>query len=352
MLLGACDWDEVDHFSDNLTIPKDIPVALPHAAQDATGEAARDDVLESKIIAALGQQGGDDPSVTADVTSLQKLWKDSPDTLKRYLATSPAWRLYRVRGSVYASRRWQIGDQWHYALNGNYTDFTIDKWHNAGTPRFQTHLTLALSGKPWVGGSTKVTTLRPGGTGALELFTVNEQPSSELWVPVGEMTVDIFEQSATKERRITKTTLAALEEELRPLAAAPTWETIQKIIPAGSIQGGEPSLEISQDGVDMGIYDSHIRVNPGEPGVVYLKAFEVTKGTPLSVGTLRDETNEWIGWSGDPHQLFLSNAVFGMYQGGGGKPYAVRFEVWFVPDSGKPERKLIEKVFQITGYED
>ena len=38
-------------------------------------------------------------------------------------------------------------------------------------------------------------------------------------------------------------------------------------------------------------------------------------------------------------------------EGDWGKYYAARFEVWFDPDSGAPERKLLEKNFKIEGWQ-
>lgn len=42
---------------------------------------------------------------------------------------------------------------------------------------------------------------------------------------------------------------------------------------------------------------------------------------------------------------------FTIYEGDWGKPYAARIEVWFRPDSGKPERKLMERVCKIKGWQ-
>ncbi len=85
--------------------------------------------------------------------------------------------------------------------------------------------------------------------------------------------------------------------------------------------------------------------------MIYLKAFEVTKNYPLSVDSLKEYSNEWVGWSNNPSELFFSNTNFTIYEGDWGKPYAARFEVWFVPDSGASERKLTEKVFKIEGWQ-
>ena len=158
-------------------------------------------------MAALQQPGSDDATSHSRCFLPQQLQKSAPDILRRYLATSASWRLYREHGSVYATRRWMIGSQWHYTLNGNYTDFSIDWWHKTGIPRFQTQLTLVISGRPWWGGMTKVTTVRPGETATLQLFTDNEQPASQLLIPVEDKVLSVFEQSSAKERRLTKAAL-------------------------------------------------------------------------------------------------------------------------------------------------
>jgi hypothetical protein len=80
-------------------------------------------------------------------------------------------------------------------------------------------------------------------------------------------------------------------------------------------------------------------------------AFEVTQEIPLSVDRLKERSNEWGGWSDDPGELFLSNTHFTIYEGDWGKPYAARFEVWFAPDAGGSDRKLMEKVFKIEGWQ-
>ena len=61
--------------------------------------------------------------------------------------------------------------------------------------------------------------------------------------------------------------------------------------------------------------------------------------------------NEWIGWSDEPEELFFSNTHFTIYEGDWGKPYAARFEVWFTSESGDSDRKLMEKVFKIEGWQ-
>jgi hypothetical protein len=40
-----------------------------------------------------------------------------------------------------------------------------------------------------------------------------------------------------------------------------------------------------------------------------------------------------------------------VYEGDWDTFYPARFELWFVPSGGGPERKLVEKVFRICGWQ-
>jgi hypothetical protein len=122
------------------------------------------------------------------------------------------------------------------------------------------------------------------------------------------------------------------------------------LLPSGAMKRGKPTFELFNS-LQPGIYDSEIWINPGEPGMIYLKVYEVTGEQPLSANRLKERSNEWVGWSDDDVQLFLSNTQFTIYEGDWGNPYAARSEVWFVPDSGRPERKLLEKIYKIEGWQ-
>jgi hypothetical protein len=100
-----------------------------------------------------------------------------------------------------------------------------------------------------------------------------------------------------------------------------------------------------------GIYGVVYSLNPGEPGSVYLKAFEITKGTPLSVERLEAKSKTRMTWSTDPSERFGAKAGFTIYEGDWGKPYAARVEVWFAPDSGEADRKLAERIYRIEGWQ-
>lgn len=350
LMLYAMSGPSEDNFAKNLKFPPNVPLIAP-LEQDAESPGGSDDSFQTAVLATLATAGNDDPTVTANIPSLAKLQKDSPEILRRYLATSIAWRVFEEGGKLFATRRWKIGDHWSYSLHGYYTRSSLDPFHDESAPDFQSRLTLFFSNKPWANSLLRDdTTLKVGQSVQVGTTIGNTQPSSLSILKLDGVGVEIFEQSATRERRITKAALAYLERELRPLADAPSWETIQSIVPPGSIIIGESSLHL-RNSFQPGIYTSEIRVNPGEPGRIYLKAFEITRDTPLSVSRLEESSNEFVGWSTDPRQQFFSNTNFTIYEGDWGHPYAARFEVWFVPDSGQRERKLIEQNFRIEGWQ-
>ena len=338
-----------DGFADNLTIPDNIEIAEPLNKLSAKpGEAS--DSFQKALLAALDIPGGDDPTITANVANLMTIQENAREVLKRYLATNSSWRVFTERGKVFATRRWMIGSAWNYDLHGYYSRHDIGSRSETGMPDFQTRFTIGLSGTPWVRYLGDATRLIQGETLPVELSIGNSMHESLCIISAGDLIVEVFEQSDAKERRLTKASLAHLENELAPLAAQLSWGAILTSLPPDSMRRGKPSLDL-RNSYQPGIYDSIIWVNPGEPGMLYLQAFEVTKETPLSIDRLKEKSNEWVGWSDDPEVLFFSNTHFTLYEGDWGKPYATRFEVWFTPDSGGTDRKLLEKVFRIKGWQ-
>ena len=108
-------------------------------------------------------------------------------------------------------------------------------------------------------------------------------------------------------------------------------------------------------------YKADIWSNPGEPGMIYLKGFEITQELPLTrtyiyydeyldTENLKERTTIQPQYSKNPQELFCNTTkVFCIPEGEPGQFYGARFEVWFIPDSGEPERKLFEKNFKIQG---
>jgi hypothetical protein len=338
-----------DGFSENLTIPSDVEVAEPLNEPFAEPRGA-EDTFKQSLLASLSSAGNDDPTITADVSALLEIHQKSPSTLVRFLATSPSWRVFREHGDLFATRRWMRGPKWRYSLHGFYTRYDIGALTPGDIPNFQLRLTIGFSGNPLARMQLNATRVDAGQSRSLKLSTGNQMHESRCVINAEDLVIEIFEQSETRERRLTKTALSHVAKEFSPLAKHPDWTTIRTILPAGSIRDGDPIFEL-WNSLQPGIYDSEIWINPGEPGMLYLRAFEVTKGTPLSVKSLKEKSNEWIGWSENPKELFFSNTNFTIYEGDWGNPYAARFEIWFCPDSGADDRKLMERIFKIEGWQ-
>ena len=174
-------------------------------------------------------------------------------------------------------------------------------------------------------------------------------------IECGGVWVEVFEQSGTPERRVTKATVTALEKEFSEFERDPTAATervrgkSRELASRLAGKDGHPFRLLI--GMQPGMYGVAYSLNPGEPGSVYLKAFEVTKGTPLSFDRLKMASQTRMTWSSETSQRFGAKAGFMIYEGDWGKPYAARFQVWFKPDSDKPERKLAERIFKIEGWQ-
>lgn len=342
VLVGFMMDDSGDDFADGLKLPENLELTLPEKNrpfEDATGDPA--DTFQVAIRAALAVPGSDDASLNVSVPSLEKLRKDHPELLDRYLACHPGWRVYEKRGSRFATRRWMVGDRWQMSLHGYYSSFGEDDGSG-----FQTRTTIGFSGKPWGNAGQKI---HPATSKAVTLERGNEMWQSLVSLSAGDLVIEQFEQSGAKERRISRAAFSELEREFAPLAAQPTWEAARSLLPAGAVIRGKSSLALS-DSFQGGIYNAQVRCNPMARGRIYLKAFEITRNFPLSVDRLKTETTEWVGWSDDPEEQFLSETHFTIYEGDWEQYYGARFEVWFKPEGGGVERKLLERDFKIEGW--
>ncbi|MEI6137721.1 MAG: hypothetical protein WCP85_00570 [Mariniphaga sp.] len=100
-----------------------------------------------------------------------------------------------------------------------------------------------------------------------------------------------------------------------------------------------------------GLYKFDFWTGKIECGTIYLKAYEITQDYPLSVNRLPKESSIRINNDTDHILRFGTASDLTIYEGDFGKPYAARFEVWFKPETGKQEKKLIEKNYIIEGWQ-
>ena len=339
-----------DGFADKLTIPEGIEIAVPD--QDATDPWGANtpkgsDEFQEAIRKALTVPGDNKTEFTPAMPSLRRASTDHPKTIRDYVEASPDWHVFIEQGNRFASRRWSYGGEPQDTLHGY-----ISKFSDAS--KFQTRCLLCLDRKQWSRYSVQhvqegTTPVKP------DMSMENQLHESRIMIVCGGVWVEIFEQSDNPERRVTKATVANLENEFleflsNPEASVREARTKSREL-ASRLAGDDTHTFRLLTGMQPGIYGVVYSLNPGEPGTVYLKAFEVTKGIPLSVERLEAKSKTRMTWSTDSSELFGAKAGFTIYEGDWGKPYAARFEVWFAPDSGKPERKLAERIFKIEGWQ-
>jgi hypothetical protein len=339
-----------DGFADNLTIPEAIEIAEPDLVASGTLDESTvkgTDELQDIVRKALAVRGGDVAKFTANMPSLRRAATEHAKMFRDYIEASPDWHVFEEQGSYFASRRWSYGGEPQDTLHGYVSEFD-------GDSGFQTRCLICLDRKQWSRYSVQhveegTTPVKP------EMSLGNNLHESRVMIECGGVWVEIFEQSGKPERRVTKATVTALEKEFseferNPKAALAKIRARSREL-ASRLAGkdGHPFRLLT--GIQPGIYGVAYSLNPGEPGSVYLKAFEVTKSTPLSVDRLEGASKTRMAWSTEHSERFGAKAGFTIYEGDWGKPYAARFEVWFKPDSGKNERKLAERIFKIEGWQ-
>ncbi len=334
-----------DHFADKLKLPENIQLHEPEENNfrpwaDNWGNAPENS-FQQKVVRALrnGKELPDD--AVCAIPSLTKL-QGTPDekaVLLQYLAANPEWHLYRERyGQLYAVRQFrnpETGEpqpELHHFYSWSSPGETGK--NNARLNNFR--FGIGLEKRPW--------------NGSLQHPRTNTEHNGNEWVTrflCGDALVEINDSSQQSGRRMTAVALDAAEKEFAKLAAQP--ENWKKLLPADAVRKGKPDIRLKSS-YQGGIYQAVILCNPGEPGDLYLRAFEITHGTPLSAERLAQRSNVRPGWSADPLELFAVYPEFTIYEGEWEQFYGARFQVWFKPDSGQPERKLMEKDFKIQGW--
>ena len=138
-------------------------------------------------------------------------------------------------------------------------------------------------------------------------------------------------------------------EELSRLDVLKDESGIDAIMPAPRKYVPQQTVDFKLiNGMQGGIYRYLATVNPGEDGEVYLRAYEVTKGTRLSADRMKQRTLEKV--TGEGEKIIGIGKEFTIYEGDWGKYYAARIEIWFVPTKGGKPRKLKEKLFRVQGW--
>ncbi|MBQ7693882.1 MAG: hypothetical protein IJT50_02045 [Lentisphaeria bacterium] len=341
-----------DKFADNLKLPENVQLAEPekelhnvHFVNRSHWRDAPEKSFQQEVVSAIGKGPKLADDADCRLPALEKLLA-RPETkaiFLQYLACHSEWRLYRrIRDGLHAVRYFRYPDGTIAAyLNQFYAHFlpTGQNGKKVGDPalEFQFRFEIGLDGKAWNSSS-----LFPRDK------TEHRGNSWDTRFLCGKALVNICDQSQFPGRQMTAAALARTEKEFALLLE--NLKDWKKLLPADSFRRGKPDL-ILRNRTQGGIYEGAVWCNPGERGTIYLKAFEITKGTPLSVQRLELSSNCVSGWSDDPREQYFNAMNFTIYEGRWGQYYGARFEVWFKPDSGGPERKLFEKNYKIQGWE-
>lgn len=341
-----------DRFADDLKLPENVQLAEPekelssvHFFNRSHWRDAPEKSFQQEVVSAIGKGPKLSDDAICRIPALEKLLA-KPETevvFLQYLACNPEWRLYRdPRSGLHAVRYFRYPDGTIAAsLNQFYAHFlpTGQNGKKTGDPalEFQFRFEIGLDGKAWNSSPLfpRDKTEHRGNTWHTRFFS-------------GKALVNIVDQSDFPGRQMTAAALARTEKEFSQLQG--NLNDWKKCLPADSFRRDGPDL-ILRNGIQGGIYEAAIWCNPGKMGTIYLKAFEITKGTPLSVERLKMRSSCISGWSDDPREQFFSAMHFTIYEGRWEQYYGARFEIWFQPDSGGPPRKLFEKNYKIQGWE-
>ncbi|MCM8534521.1 MAG: hypothetical protein NE334_01150 [Lentisphaeraceae bacterium] len=339
-----------DGFADDLELPQDIILALPKPeVRDNydTKSSNTVDQMQKAIREALQTEGNSDTTILPNIPSLRDASATHSKLFQEYIEASPDWHIFIERGNRFASRRWSYNGTPKDTLHGYISDFN-------NTNSFQTRSLLCLDRKQW--SRYSIHHYDEGSKPIQPKMTMgNRLHESRIMIDCEGVWIEIFEQSVKPERRITNTTITFLEQEFNNFLKDPSMAV--KKAKARSAEQAKQQLNKDEypfqliNGMQPGIYKVAYFLNPGEAGVVYLKAFEITQSTALSAYRLEEKSKTRITWSNNTDEVFSAKAGFTIYEGDWGKPYGARFEVWFKPDSNDPERKLAERNFKIEGWQ-
>jgi len=352
LIWSALLHDENDTFGKDIIIPSDMKVS--EVTKGLTW-GLQDDTEGNELISVCETQSLDDEN-TPQIENITypSFTGKNRDILLRHLASSAKWRLWEEHGNLLATRRFVVNGNWQTALNGFFSSISI---HPRFSPRpwVQTRILIAPDSSVSHRFLDKKTTYERVGTGIIKINLKQEQgQTSYLVLESGQSTIEIMEQTPYRKRSFTQLALQLIKNEFESVLKS---EAVRSkgfdpsLMPVFSVKMEEPAMQIRQD-IQPGIYFVDAFVNPGSKGCIYLKVFEATKNTPLSADSIKHDSNEYIGWSDNPRELFFYNTLITVYEGGWDWTYPARFELWFKPeDPAIPEIKLTEKIFRIYGWD-
>lgn len=339
-----------DHFADNLKMPTDVKVSVPidlDRERRMPGALPRDDAYSLALYACATNALMSRGKIVCDITPLDELAHDNMDLLKRYLVSHPGWDVRNDRFSgLVANRRTRQYGRWVAGHDSQWSmDLPVEPDGEECFNDISAYCTICFGKVRYDGIKCK-----SGDEVKVKLEKkIDSMKRCEIVCKGENVTAIVSEASLYTSSRVMQPVFDFTKAEFAAVKKAGNWEEVKKLLPHDAIRRGEATFELYK-GSQGGIYNYAAWVNPGEPGEVYLKAYEVTKGTRLSEGRLGERTRGYVGWSDDPEEKFSVGSEFTIYEGDWEKYYAARIELWFVPANGGKERKLTERVFKVEGW--
>lgn len=343
-----------DPFGRYIVIPPDMVVEMPRERVSGSNKSEDAEGIEFRAAVNHGDETSSDTTVPLGLRIMNNFVGENRSLLLRHLASSAKWYVTEEFGEVYAYRRMvtEYG-RWKDGFGGYYTQHDFDSWHER---YFHFRIVLGPDGpvlhEPWRSVATDVT-VGSGETKVKVEKSVNRGNESYLIVRSDGPALEIHEDSDVLPRPFTALALSKIEAELTALwrsEMARTHGFDPALMPPESAKQGDPEIYVVSKGGSAN-YHVYAYASPGEAGRTYLRVFEATQNIRLSEERITRKSLEYVGWSDDPTEAFLYHSLITVYEGDSYVYYPARFELWFAPASGDPERKLMEKIFKIAGFE-
>ena len=175
-----------------------------------------------------------------------------------------------------------------------------------------------------------------------------------LWIGAPGLWLELWEARLDPTRPGTQWQIKEIEKEL-----AAVREAVEggkpggplAVLPPDASRSGPATLELNSS--SPGGMRIRAWVNPGAPGWVVPRVFDVQTGKEIEGGPL-EYARERVGWdAADPARLFLFDGSVhpGLVRKGGGGKTKVRVELWFRPDAAGGEmRRLVAGETEATHW--
>lgn len=343
-------------FWEDVFLPEGVDMAEPIAVTVGGTVKKETDHYSQALLRAAEDSNFSCTTIVCNISALDTLCKERKNWLYQYLACNPGWRFYKRYGQQFAERRvfkegqW-CDENWEVQIDPTPKDIECDEFDGEfDSVESQCRICFGSFEFNW-------SKCKSGGQVNLPIKRDEDDFNDIEVVCNGEgLSVDVIEVSTFATSRVIQTAFNLTQKEFLNVQKATNWQQMKECFPEGAVLKGLMSLNLFYDLTFRGEilnYFYRAWINPGEPGETYLKVFEVSQGAELGVGAdgfpayIKDATLEFSGWSDNPQEKFLIGSKLALNQKK--KDYAARVEIWFIPASGGPERKLIERVFKLKG---